>query len=372
MLLSIPILVGTSFLIPNALACSRVNYHAGVDDRITIGRSMDFVTSTNSSIYIFPTGQKRNGSVGANSLQWTSKYGSMITSMYDIVSIDGMNTEGLTGSVLYLGSSDYGDRNASRPGLAIGWWLQYFLDSYPTVAAAVKGVQDQDIQVITKEMVPGVSSTGHIMLSDKSGDNLVMEYLDNKLVVHHGKQYQVMTNDPTYDTQLAVNEYWEPIANQSLPGTSTPAGKFASLRRMALQARPFALLTNNPSKDRYVRLSYYNRLSPESNDLESSVATTAAMIRAVSVPFVPEDQINSGVDVWPTLWRVYQDTKDMVFFYESAVQPMFFWMNFTDYDFSSKGQTKRLGLLNASWESRYGDMKGNFEGSKPFVPLGAS
>ena len=113
-------------------------------------------------------------------------------------------------------------------------------------------------------------------------------------------------------------------------------------------------------------------MSPKSLDLESSVATTAAMIRAVSVPFMPEDQINAGLDVWPTLWRVYQDTKDMVFFYESAVQPMFFWMNFSDYDFSSKGQTMRLALLNAAWEQRYGDMKGKFQVSKPFVPLGAS
>ena len=102
------------------------------------------------------------------------------------------------------------------------------------------------------------------------------------------------------------------------------------------------------------------------------MATVAAMIRAVSVPFVPEDQINTGLDVWPTLWRVYQDTKDMVYFYESAVEPMFFWMYFADYDFSSRGQTKRLGLANAPWESRYGDMKGKFEVSKPFVPLGAS
>ena len=237
MLLSPSILVGTIVLVPDALACSRVNYHAGVDDRITVGRSMDFVTSTNSSIYIFPAGQKRNGNLGENPLQWTSKYGSMITSMYDIVSIDGMNTEGLTGSVLYLGESDYGDRNSSRPGLAIGWWLQYCLDSFPTVAAAAKAIQGQDIQVITKEMVPGVSSTGHIMLSDKSGDNLIMEYLDNKLVIHHGTQYQVMTNDPTYDRQLAVDEYWEPIANQSLPGTSTPAGKFVSLCLLVLLPR---------------------------------------------------------------------------------------------------------------------------------------
>ena len=201
---------------------------------------MDFVASTNSSVYIFPAGLKRNGSTGPSSLQWTSKYGSMVVTMYDIVSIDGMNSEGLTGSVLYLGQSDYGARNTSTPGLAIGFWLQYFLDMYPTVAAAAKAVQNNPriFQVVSKPMVPGVSSTAHVSLTDKSGDNLVMEYLDGKLVVHHPKQYQVMTNDPTFDEQLALNTYWEPISNQSLPGTSTPAGK-----RSTLLARLFYLLS---------------------------------------------------------------------------------------------------------------------------------
>jgi choloylglycine hydrolase len=68
---------------------------------------------------------------------------------------------------------------------------------------------------------------------------------------------------------------------------------------------------------------------------------------------------------------VYQDTKDMVFFYESAVDPLFFWMNVGDYDLSTNGTTKRLGLANAAWTDRVGDMKGKFAPAKPFVPIGA-
>lgn len=218
-------LIASAFLLLDPVrACSRVTYNAQVDDRFAIGRSMDFVTSTNSSIFIFPAGLNRSGSVADNSLTWTSNYGSMVATMYDKVSIDGMNTEGLTGSLLYLGVSDYGARNTSRPGLAIGFWLQYFLDQYSTVADAVADLGKIDMQVVTAAMVPGVSSTGHLSLSDKSGDNAVIEYVDGRLVVHHGTQYQVMTNDPTFEEQLALNAYWEPIANFSLPGTSSPAG----------------------------------------------------------------------------------------------------------------------------------------------------
>lgn len=212
-----------------ALACSRVTYHANVDQRITVGRSMDFVASTNSSIYVFPAGMQRNGSTKENPITWTAKYGSMITTMYDHVSTDGMNSAGLTGSLLFLGVSDYGQRNNSSPGLAIGFWLQYFLDQFATVAEVADAIQHTDMQVVPAAFVPGVTSTGHISLSDKSGDNLILEYLNGQLVMHHGQQYSVMTNDPAFDDQIALNTYWTPIANVSLPGTQSPAGKSQKL-----------------------------------------------------------------------------------------------------------------------------------------------
>ncbi|KAL6248596.1 hypothetical protein RBB50_004851 [Rhinocladiella similis] len=305
---------------------------------------MDFVTSTNSSIYIFPAGLERNGSVAANPLKWTSKYGSMVATMYDQVTIDGINSAGLTGSILYLGPSDYGVRNASRPGLAIGSWLQFYLDTYDTVAAAVADLDKLDLQVVSAAMVPGVSSVGHISLSDKSGDNLIIEYLDGQLVTHRGEQYSVMTNDPSFDQQLAIWEYWKPMSNYSLPGTQTPA-------------------------DRFVRLSYYNSISPQSPDLATAVATTASMVRAVSVPFVPESLINKDLDVWPTLWRVYYDVKDMVFFYESAVRPISIYMDLSDYDLGKNGTVKRLGLADGDWENLYGDMKGRFSPAQVFKPI---
>ncbi|KAK5027280.1 hypothetical protein LTS07_006880 [Exophiala sideris] len=344
MLFAVSYLVWAFLPLLRVNACSRVTYHAVTDDRITIGRSMDFVASTNSSIYIFPAGLERNGSVDANPLEWTSKYGSIVTTMYDSVTIDGMNSAGLTGSILYLGPSDYGARNTSRPGLAIGIWLQYYLDTYDTVASAVADLETLNLQVVTAPLVPGVSSVGHISLSDKSGDNLIIEYKNGQLVTHHGAEYQVMTNDPFYDEQLAIWEYWQPMTNYSLPGTGSPA-------------------------DRFVRLAYYNQMSPESPDLMTSVATTAAMIRAVSVPFVPESLINKELDVWPTLWRVYYDTKDMVMWYESAVTPIAIYMDFGDYNLSNNGTVQRLGLAETSWENLYGDMKGKFADAKVFKPI---
>lgn len=124
--------------------------------------------------------------------------------------------------------------------------------------------------------------------------------------------------------------------------------------------------------DRFVRLSYYNRLSPKSPDMLSAITTAAAMIRAVSVPFVPPDQINTGVDVWPTLWRVYYDTIDMVFFYESAVTPVQVFMRFEDFNMTKGAEVMSLPLLESEWESLQGDTDGKFTKAATFEPIGGN
>lgn len=210
-------------------ACSRVTYKAQYDDRIVIGRSMDFVADTNTTFRSFPAGIERNGGVDDNPLKWTSKYGSVTSIMYNILTTEGMNTKGVTGSTLYLGDSTYGERNTSIPGLFVGAWLQYCLDNYATVEEIVDNIcpghGTEKFQAVTKTVIKGLKTVVHLSLSDLSGDNLVMEYVDDgRLTCYHSKDYNVMTNEPTYDQQLAIDTYWEPISNYSLPGTDRPAG----------------------------------------------------------------------------------------------------------------------------------------------------
>lgn len=211
-----------------AQACSRVTYSAS-DDRVVVGRSMDFVAETNTTFFAYPAGLKRTGSsIEANGYNWTSKYGSMTALMYGRAHIDGVNEKGLTGSCLYLDDSVYEKRDKSIPSMWIGHWLQYFLDQYATVEEVAKAVcpgrGKSPFQVVPTSLVPGVKSYGHLSYSDPSGDNLIMEYAKGKLTCYHSSNYTVMTNEPTFDQQLAINSYWAPIAESALPGTSRPAG----------------------------------------------------------------------------------------------------------------------------------------------------
>ena len=42
----------------------------------------------------------------------------------------------------------------------------------------------------------------HFSVTDASGDAAVVEFINGKSVIHHGKQYSAMTNEPDYDQHL--------------------------------------------------------------------------------------------------------------------------------------------------------------------------
>ena len=104
-------LVAASLLAaPLAQACTRLVYQ-GLDEQILTARSMDWKEDIETNLWIFPRGMERSGEAGPNSLRWTSKYGSVIASGYDISTTDGLNEAGLSAGVLWLGA---GARPSSR------------------------------------------------------------------------------------------------------------------------------------------------------------------------------------------------------------------------------------------------------------------
>jgi choloylglycine hydrolase len=182
-----------------SLACTRVVYH-GVDDQVLTARSMDWKVDVGTNLWIFPRGMHRSGEAGENSLEWVSKYGSVISSGYDISTTDGLNEAGLSASVLWLVESEYPEYKGQAPGLTIAAWAQYILDNFATVDEAIQVLRNEPFIVVT-DKDPGEDRLAalHLSISDASGDSAIVEYIDGKQVIHHSRNYQVMTNSPTFE-----------------------------------------------------------------------------------------------------------------------------------------------------------------------------
>ena len=323
-------------------ACTRVVYQ-GNKDMVITGRTMDWKEDTRSNIWIFPRGMERNGEVGKDPMRWKSKYGSVVTSAYDICSTDGMNEKGLVANLLWLAESSYPQWNGEKPALSIAAWVQYMLDNFATVNEAVSGIEKNTFDVVSDMMPDGTRmATLHLSISDATGDNAIFEYIDGKLNIHHNRSYQVMTNSPVFDQQLALDDYWKTIGGTTfLPGT-------------------------NRAADRFVRASFYINAIPKTEDTRTALASVFSVIRNTSVPFgiSTPDQPN----ISSTRWRTVSDQKDKVYYFESTLYPNVFWVDFKDVDFSEKASVKKLNLLDG--KTYAGNTAKEFVTAKPFQFLG--
>lgn len=335
-------------------ACTRAVLKTD-DGTVLTGRSMDWVQDIDNNLWVFPRGLQRDGAAGPKSPKWVSKYGSVITTIYEVATVDGLNEKGLAINILYLAESDYG-AVGDKPPMCISMWGQYVLDNYASVAEAVGALEKEPFRLVAPVLPNGSPAHGHLAISDASGDSAIFEYIDGKLVIHHGHEYVVMTNSPEYSQQLAINRYWQGVGGTAfLPGTARASDRFARAW-FGIRSVPRSV---DPA---------YIKAVPGENLAAQGVASVMGVIRSVSVPLgiTTPGQPN----IASTLWRTISDSRSLVYYYDAATVPNTFWVDLGQLDFTEGSGTKRLLITGGKFYA--GETSKLFEPAEPFTPLTAS
>lgn len=319
--------------------CTRVLYETG-NNTYLVGRTMDWSdVNAGANWWLFPRGMNRDGGVGEGSVKWSSKYGSVIISIYDLASCDGMNEAGLVGNLLYLAESDYGNPEQSKkPKISLGALLQYILDNYKSVSEVITAFKPDPLTIVTALAPNGEPSTAHFSISDPSGDSAIVEYLNGKIKIHHNSEYKVMTNSPIYEQQLTLNAYWELIGGRNmLPGTISAA-------------------------DRFVRASYNLKSSPKFKGDIEAVAAIFSQMRSISVPLGMEDPEKPNIS--STLWRSVLDHNKKRYYFESVLNPAIFWVDLENLNFEPGAKIMKLKLNGP--DVMAGEVSSLFQPAEPF------
>lgn len=316
--------------------CTRAVY-LGPNNMTVTGRTMDWRDEMPTNLWLLPAGTQRVSYDNGPHLSWTSKYGSVVAVSYDIGTSEGMNEKGLVAQLLYLTESQYGKPD-NRPVMGMSIWCQYVLDNFATVSEAVAKLKQDSFRIDAPAMPGGQASTMHMAISDSTGNSAVVEYIDGKISIHEGRQYQVLTNSPSYDQQLAVRDYWAPIGGLNMmPGT-------------------------NKSSDRFVRASFYINAVEQTSDPKVAVASVFSVMRSVSVPLgisTPDQPNNSS-----TRWRSVSDQKNRVYYFETTLAPAILWVDLNEADLKPGAPVKKLTLVNG--EEYAGNATPKFAEAKPF------
>lgn len=322
--------------IEDAMACSRILWSDN-GYAVMVGRTMDWPESTQPILTAFPRGLERDGGkagpdtiVADNPARWTSKYASLVTTIYGIGTADGINEAGLGAHMLYLNATDFGPRDAARPGLHAGLWAQYLLDNAATVTEAVKLFEG--VQVVMVE-ANGHKANVHLAIEDASGDSAIIEFIGGKPVIHHGREYKIMTNDPAYDEQLALladKDFSKPASDMPLPGNVNP-------------------------RDRFQRAAYYSALLPKPTNEREAASSILAIARNVSVPFGAPYK---GFGIYNTEYRTAANLNAKRYYFELTTSPNVVWVDLAAMKFD---QGQPVMTLNPDDIALSGNVTANFK-----------
>lgn len=312
------------------LACSRVF----VNDRKiakVVARSMDLPLSfpERPKFFVFPAGMARSSDrsvlpgikakiegISDNFLRWTSRFGSTAIVSFDGAATDGLNEKGLAAHMLVLAASEHEPKDA-RAELPDSHWAQYVLDNFATVKEVVDAHTAGKFRIVAAYApeLGYVKPLGiHLAVEDSSGDSAIFEYIKGKLVIHHGPEYRVMTNDPPLDEMLQrMKKYKAFGGSDELPGDIEP-------------------------EDRFARLAEYYKYLPDPKNYTEAVAGAMSLLRIAQVPFRDPARVEaSGQGFWgavQTNWVSAADVTNSIYYVNSATVPSLFWIELEKVDLS--------------------------------------
>ncbi len=325
MLLLMAVVVGVVILPGTGVhACSRVFVNDNKIAKIVV-RSMDLPVAQPEQprLVVFPRGLERDctrsvlpgvrvkiAGLGKNPLRWISKYASVVMTGFDAGVSDGMNEHGLAAHMLTLVSVQH-EHKDDRPELSDVLWVQYVLDNFQTVKEVVQAHRDGRFRLVAVTApASGLLTTlgSHLAVEDQTGDSAVFEYVNGKLVVHHGPEYTVMTNDPPLDEMLQrMKKYKAFGGTQELPGESLE-GEY-----------------------RFARLAAYARFLPDPKNYTDAVAGAFSLMRIAQIPFrnPKKDKESEPEALWrgcQTNWVSAADLTNKVYYINSSVVPSLGWV----------------------------------------------
>jgi len=320
-----------------AHACSRIFWN---DNPVKlVGRTMDWSHHFDEALWALPPGMARKGRVDDNPAEWTSRYASLIITALDLATEEGINDKGLIVSMLFLDGSKYEKRDVSRPGIAFYQWPQYYLDNYATVNEVIANL-DQ-VQVVNtafgEEYPEGLPL--HVAIADASGQSAIIEFIEGAPTIHLGRHYQVMTNEPAYDEQIA-----NMLRYKTFGGTVTelPGG---------IQA-----------EDRFVRAAYTLKFLPKTGDAKQAAANMMSLVNNVSVPFGSPYSGVSGT--YPTWYRSIIDPDSRLYYVQTTITPNTFWVEMDKLDLKPGAASRKLPIFDPEL---MGEVSGDFKEAKPAV-----
>jgi choloylglycine hydrolase len=349
--LSIAALCTLSFFGSPTQACTFITL-TGEDGTVVASRTMEWGNfDLAPAITFLPAGTDLAAMTmpdGQDGAAWTTKYDiAGVTLLNQMVFGDGVNSEGLSISLLYLpGFAEYQEYQPEQAGTSIAPpdFVPYMLGQFASVAEVRDAVaQVRVVPVVTPEL--GMPAPVHFSVTDASGDQIIVEYVEGELNVHEDT-LGVMTNSPPYDWHISNARNYINLRAVDWPSVEVagidmaPIGYGTGMLGLPVDFTP-------PS--RFIRALAWTQTARDTDGGEDTVHEAMRILANFQLPMEatgdkPNPRELELLKYGGTQYTVSYDLKNLEIYFTTNDNPNIRQLSFREFDFRALSAAQVLPL----------------------------
>ncbi len=277
-------------------------------------------------------------------LEWKSKYGFAGISVSDDKFIaEGVNEKGLSAGLFYfrnygsLAKYDPSDRANNITDMDFVRWMLSQFETVEQVEAALHKIK---IVTVYFDQQGNPSPTAHWRVSDKNGNSIVIEIMNQGEIHIHKNIAKVLTNSPDYSWQVTnlnnyINLHPGSSGEQQINGVTAQSFGVGS----AFVGLPGDI--SPPS--RFVRAAFYVNSAPEMKTGEQAVSQAFHILNNFDIPIGSEFNDKAHIPDLPsaTQWTSVIDQNNGLLFYKTMHDSTIRRIDLNTLDFNAKSEHKQ-------------------------------
>ncbi len=310
-------IAGIVGLINYGNACTGITLHAR-DNSTVVARTVDWSRTEMDNMYVIvPRGHTQKSltpSGKMDGLEFTSVYGyvGIAVQLPDFI-IDGTNEAGLSAGLFYFPEyGEYPEYNANRKEDSIADFelVAWMLSRFSTIDQIQEAIKD-----ITVTNVDPTASTVHWRITDATGRQVILEFIDGNAHFYDSK-VGTITNSPGYPWQITnLNNYIN-----LRPGTAGPTklGNL-TLRAFGSDSGMLGLPGDFTPPSRFVRAAMISNHAPQQKTGYDAAMKAFHLLDNLQVPLGVDFNTGKMITDMPsaTQWTIATDLGGKVIYYHT-------------------------------------------------------
>ncbi len=341
-------------LTPVAYACTGITLTAE-DDAIVYGRTLEWGSfDFKSRILVLPRGHEfvtelsNDENVHLPGIQWTGKYGIVgLDGLEKPMILDGINEKGLAAGLFYHpGFAEYIDydptiADKSMAPTDVGNYLLSTCATVDDVREAINSI----VVVNVVEPALGMPAPAHLMVSDPSGEQIVIEWLEGKPQIFDA-ELGVITNAPTYDWHITNLRNYVNISAVALPDQEIGSIDFSPLGG---GSGMIGLPGDFTPPSRFIRAVAFSQTARETTDGLETMYELFRILDNFNVPLgaaegSDDDDIDTSGMRSSTQWTTAHDLTNKVIYYHTQNNRQVRKIDVGSLDFETIGDVQTFPL----------------------------